>query len=89
MFLKDKQALLLQKAVCGWEIKWSNSHQYLPSFMSTCLSDMFVFFRMKKRAETLPEHGPALSMMLYVWRLFLHTASGMRTQLEGRQMLKN
>lgn len=67
MFLKHKQALHLQKAVCGWEIKWSESRQYLPSFVSTCLSDtFFLFFRMKKRAEGFPTHGSPHSMMLYV-----------------------
>ncbi len=66
MFLKHKQALRVQKAVCGWEIKWSRSHQYLPSFVSTCLSDTFLFFRMEKRAEAFPTHGPPPSMMLYV-----------------------
>lgn len=66
MFPKHKQALRLQKAVCGWQIKWSKSHQYLPSFVSTCLSDTFLFFRMKKRAEAFPTHGPPPSMMLYV-----------------------
>lgn len=70
MFLKHKQPLHLQKAVCGWEIKWSKSHQYLPSFVSTCLSDTFLFFRMKKRAEAFPTHGPPPSMMLYVWGSF-------------------
>lgn len=43
MLLKDQQALHLWKAVCGWEIKWSKSHQYLPGFMSTCQSDTFLF----------------------------------------------
>lgn len=39
MFPKHKQTLHLQKAVSGWEIKWSKSHQYLPSLVSTCLPD--------------------------------------------------
>lgn len=89
MFPKHKQALRLQKAVCGWQIKWSKSHQYLPSFVSTCLSDTFLFFRMKKRAEAFPTHGPPPSMMLCVCVFVFHTASGLKTQLDGREMLKN
>lgn len=43
---------------------------------------------MKKRAEIFPKCGPALSMILYVYRFLFHSASGLRTQLDGREMLK-
>lgn len=74
MLPKHKQALHLQKAVCGWEIKWSKSHQYLPSFMSTCLSDTFFFvFQNEKENRSIPQTRPSSQHdAVCVWGFFSH-----------------
>lgn len=66
MFLKHKQTLHLQKAVSGWEIKWSKSHQYLPSLVSTCLSDTIL-----KKSWSIPHTQPSCQHDVF----FPHTAS--------------